>query len=87
MESTSFEDFDYEGVDDTKDLESDEETVETYTNYVKEVMSAVIFYADPTINLEQTLTKIKEAARIAVKITKYLYKVGSILIRMIWNNS
>lgn len=76
IESSAFDDFDYDGLDDTKEMDLDSDTVQTYTNYVAEVMSAVVFYADPTINLDQMLPKIKDAARIAVKVTKYLYKVG-----------
>lgn len=61
---------------DEKELDLDTETVHEYTNYVIEVMSAIVFYADPTLNLDQILPKIKTAAQTTVKITKYLYKVN-----------
>lgn len=83
VESAAYEDFDYEGVDDTKGMDLDGDTVQTYTSYVTEVMSAIVFYADPSINLDQMLPKIKEAARTAVKITKYLYKVFELSLKII----
>lgn len=75
-ESAAFEDLEYsDSSEEAKDMDLEEDTVHTYTNYVIEVMSAVVFYSDPTIHLDQMLPKIKEAAQTAVRITKYLYKV------------
>ena len=56
-----------------EELEGD--AVSAYTSYVTEVLSAFVFYANPTVNLEQALPKIKESARLTVKMSKYFFKV------------
>lgn len=78
IESTAYEDFgmsDGEAIDEAEVGDEDSDTVQAYTMYVTDVMSAIAFYADPTINLETMMPGLKDAAKTAVRITKYLFKV------------
>lgn len=77
VESADFENSDdyIDELSEGKESDVNPETVVQYTSYVTEIMSVIVFYADPTINLEVMLPRIKEAARIAVQMTRFLYKV------------
>lgn len=53
----------------------DDEKIGAYKQYITEVMSAVVFYNNPTMNLEKHLPNIKKAAESVVQMTKALYEV------------
>lgn len=53
----------------------DDETVNAYTMYMTEVMSAFVFQSNPAVNLEVILPTIKDSATKIIKITKYLMEV------------
>ena len=55
--------------------EDDSETIKAYTQYITELMSAIVFYDNPTMNLEKHLPNIQKAAASVIKTTKQLYEV------------
>lgn len=71
------DDDDDDGDTNTDDEESkeDKKNIKAYIAYATEVMSTIIFYIDPNVNLEQTLPNIQKAARMVIRISKKMYKV------------
>lgn len=46
-----------------------------YKLYITEIISALLFYTDPSVNMELILPNIQEAANITMKLTKLIYQV------------
>lgn len=71
--------------DDTSDGDSgekkvnDPETVQAYSMYITEVISAFVFDSNPTVNMETILPAIKDSATKVIKITKRLIEVSASL--------
>lgn len=66
----------------TDDLEIDDkdtETLNAYTSYMTEVISAFVFYSNPDANLELVLPAIKASANKIVQTTKFILDVSRIL--------
>lgn len=64
---------------DSDDIEMDDkdsETLNAYTSYMTEVISAFVFFSNPDANLELVLPAIKESANKIVKTTKFLLEVS-----------
>lgn len=59
-----------------EESKEENEVVQAYRLYVTEVMSAMVFFADPGINLAKTLPVIQKAANTAVRISKVIYDVS-----------
>lgn len=55
--------------------EEDSESVNAYKQYITEVMSALVFYDNPTMDLEKHLPNMKIAAETILKISKSFYEV------------
>lgn len=73
---------DFVTADDTADDESgekrisDPETIQAYSMYITEVISAFVFDSSPSANMEKILPAIKESAAKVIKITKHLIEVS-----------
>ncbi len=61
--------------DDDDDGEADSESVEAYKQYIAEIMAAMVFYDNPTMDLEKHIPSMKTAAESILKITKAIYQV------------
>lgn len=67
---------------DSNDIELDDkdsETLNAYTSYMTEVISAFVFYSNPNANLELVLPVIKESANKIVQTTKFVLAVSGFL--------
>lgn len=73
---------DFVAAEDTTDDESDEkkisdpETIQAYSMYITEVISAFVFDSNPSVNIETILPAIKESAAKVIKITKKLIEAS-----------
>lgn len=61
----------------SKGSEKDKETVKAYVMYITEVLSTFVFTANPSVNLDLILPKIKETSAIVVKVAKAVLEVWS----------
>lgn len=75
QERSDFVELDDDGEESVEKISKDSETINAYTMYITEVMSAFIFYSDPSTNLDKILPNVKESAAKIIKITKYLIEV------------
>lgn len=65
-----------EGVDDDDDDdEEDSESVSAYKQYVTEVMTTLVFYDNPSMDLEKHIPSMKTAVDLILKISKDIYEV------------
>lgn len=64
-------------MDDDDDDEGDSESILAYKQYIIEVMAAMVFYDNPTMDLEKHVPSMKNAAESIVKISKAFYEVLS----------
>lgn len=63
-------------------VEGDEEkseSVTAYKHYIVEIMSALVFYDNPTMDLEKHLPNMKSAADSILKISKVFYEVCNMM--------
>lgn len=51
------------------------DTVQAYSQYIIEVISAFVFHSNPSVNLDAVLPAVKESAASVIRTTKYLMKV------------
>lgn len=61
--------------DEMENDDKTDDTVNAYTSYMTEVMSAFVFYSNPGANLDEVLPLVKNSATKIVKITKFLIEV------------
>lgn len=72
---------DFVMAEDTTDEESgekknsDPETIQAYSMYITEVISAFVFDSNPSVNMETILPAIKDSAAKVIRITKHLIEV------------
>lgn len=64
--------------DDDADGEEDSKPIESYKKYMTEVVSLMIASIEPQADLEKALPHIRAATKIAVDVTKVIYKVGNL---------
>lgn len=57
------------------DDDDDNDTVSAYKSYMTEVMSAFVFFANPSANLDVILPLIKQSTIKIIKTTKFLIEV------------
>lgn len=55
----------------------DPQTIQAYSMYITEVISAFVFDSNPSVDMQKMLPNIKESASKVVKITKRLIEVSS----------
>lgn len=72
---------DFVTAEDTTDEESgekkvtDPETIQAYSMYITEVISAFVFDSNPSVNMEKILPSVKESATKVIKIARQLIEV------------
>lgn len=59
-------------------------TVQAYKQYITEVITAFVFRSSPSVNLENVLPAIEDAAASVIKTTKYLIKVTKMLNHLLF---
>lgn len=70
-------------LDSVDDDEESSESVNAYKQYMTEVISAMVFYDNPTMDLEKHLPNMKIAAESILKISKKFYEVCILVQKLI----
>lgn len=74
----------YDSVEESAESKDIEDLAsKAYTSYISEVMSLMVLYVDPNVNIDEHTIAIQESAELAVKMTKLIFKV--IFLKYIFN--
>lgn len=78
----------FETAEDTSDEKiADPESIQAYSMYITEVISAFVFDSNPSVNMELFLPSIKDSAAKVIRITKHLIEVSTKSTYMLYNNN